>query len=200
MEVLIISVEATSPKQTVYIPCPPLLDSQFLKNPTAMKMQVTLVLIGVFLPEALALTCIQCYDISNCQYQSINNCSGTCGMSVLYTEASVISGSAQCIARDKCVSGNMSTAFTNYTISTGCCDSDNCIANPTAAIGNSSLFISGCASKSFCDKTPFLLSSLLNPNFTVITCCQGNLCNSAGDVMMSLLTMQLFLLSSIFFL
>ncbi|KAL6483696.1 hypothetical protein MHYP_G00085680 [Metynnis hypsauchen] len=114
MEVLIISEEATSPKQTVYIQCPLCL------TPTTMKMQVMLVLVGVFLPEAV--------------------------------------------------------------------------------LGDGSMTLSGCASKSFCDKTPFLLSSVLRTNFTDLTCCQGNLCNSAGDVMRSLLTMQLFLLSSIFFL
>ncbi|XP_036448319.1 urokinase plasminogen activator surface receptor-like [Colossoma macropomum] len=203
-----------------------------------MKMKVTLVLIGVFLSEALALTCLQCSVTTNGPCQSTQNCLGMCGMSALYTQDDLISYSAQCTPKEKCVSGNMSTAVTNYTISTGCCDSDNCIPNPTVqsrppsgkqcyscsnsnkncsttvkcsegqdrcirtkvVLGNSSMTVSGCASKSFCDKTPFLLSSVLRTNFTEITCCQGNLCNSAGDVKMSLLTMQLFLLSSIFFL
>ncbi|KAL1253377.1 hypothetical protein QQF64_018070 [Cirrhinus molitorella] len=72
-----------------------------------------------------------------------------------------------------------------------CSGSEDRCFNATASMGGQSTVVKGCASKSICD-TPNLI-----PTVGEVSCCEGNLCNSAQSVTRSFLLLGWSLLSFI---
>ncbi|XP_036448327.1 ly-6/neurotoxin-like protein 1 [Colossoma macropomum] len=75
-------------------------------------------------------------------------------------------------------------------------DEDQCISG-RVSVGGAQMKMKGCASRSFCTADA---SSMKATGVTgSVTCCEGNLCNGAEGVKLSLLIMLVPLISSILF-
>ncbi|KAI4891491.1 hypothetical protein NFI96_018198 [Prochilodus magdalenae] len=198
-----------------------------------MRLQVTLALLCVLFPKALALQCYQCVSGVCTQL----DCSDQCGSFTALVSTSGVQqqvASQTCATAAQCVSGSANLGSVKLTFNSQCCstalcnsqavaalpfgsangkqcytctnnnctgtvncegDADQCIS-ATATAAGTQVSIKGCASKTICSAGA---SSLQAAGVSgSVTCCSGNLCNSAAGVKLSLLIMLVPLLSSFF--
>ncbi|KAF4098895.1 urokinase plasminogen activator surface receptor-like [Onychostoma macrolepis] len=115
-------------------------------------------------------------------------------------------GSYLCCSTDLCNAQDAPDPSTNAPNGKSCyyCDGQSCSSklsclgtedrcfNATVTIGVQSQVFKGCVSKSLCDATTTLL-----PGVGSVSCCEGNLCNSAKSVTQSFLFLCCSLLSFI---
>ncbi|KAI4879262.1 hypothetical protein NFI96_020804 [Prochilodus magdalenae] len=104
-----------------------------------------------------------------------------------------------CAAAPECISGSMNLGLSKTTINTKCCSTDLCNSEiPPANEGGTSVTLKGCVSRSLCTASKSSVWGKKDLRLTEMSCCKGNLCNSAAGVKLSLLIMLVPLLSSFF--
>ncbi|XP_036448127.1 uncharacterized protein LOC118822905 [Colossoma macropomum] len=202
-----------------------------------MKLQVTLALISVLLPQALALQCYICIpDLSGTCTKTQKDCPDQCGSKTTVTN---VGGQQQefnwnyCTVASECVNGSINLGLLKMAFNSKCCstdlcnsqlvpalpqgspngkrccadkhctrtmscegDEDHCVS-ATATAGGVQVTMKGCASRGFCTAHP---SDIEEAGIAGdVSCCEGDLCNSAERVKLSLLIMLVPLISSILF-
>ncbi|XDV38252.1 hypothetical protein PO909_007699 [Leuciscus waleckii] len=132
---------------------------------------------------------------------SVKNCAAACqNWSMNF---SVLKMSSFCCDTDLCNAKDVPDLSSNVPNGKKCfyCDEHSCLnitscsgtedrcVKATAALGDQTLVVKGCVSKSVCDATALV------PSVANFSCCEGNLCNGAQSVTQSFLFLCCSLLS-----
>ncbi|XP_072552243.1 urokinase plasminogen activator surface receptor-like [Salminus brasiliensis] len=202
-----------------------------------MRLQVTLTLFCLLLPEVLALKCYECVPVppATCTDRE-KDCAGLCASGYTAGELAGVKHELwvkNCVSAAECVNGSLNLGTMKMSINTKCCSTNLCNSQPVPALprgspngkqcytcvkddctgtvncegdedrcvsltgNNSALTMKGCGSRSLCSEG----FRMQTPGISgTVSCCEGNLCNSAEGVKLSLLIMVGPLLSSILFL
>ncbi|KAG5271041.1 hypothetical protein AALO_G00175200 [Alosa alosa] len=191
-------------------------------NLLAVKMVigVTFVIMSLLFSQAKGLECITCVSASGSCTGSSLQCPSVLGSCASITVASFVGNSKiaeanakSCFPNDQCVNGSLNSGSVRLTISTLCCNTDNCNTGAPAAVVNNmanrrqcftcgltncsstlqclgnedrcftasvdiagqSTTVKGCATRAVCSGV--FASQLAMPGD--VSCCEGNLCNSA---------------------
>uniref|UniRef100_W5K3C2 UPAR/Ly6 domain-containing protein n=1 Tax=Astyanax mexicanus TaxID=7994 RepID=W5K3C2_ASTMX len=178
-----------------------------------MRLQVTLMLICLLFPEVQGLKCYQCTPApSEPCTQTVVDCPDQCASS---TTSSYIGKTdsrdlqmKKCATSPECFSGNMNLGAVKISVNTKCCSTDLCNSQSvpgspngrkcyvcvnnectgsvdhTCSAGNVKVTLKGCVSRSMCTEGQASMSTAGVSGS--VNCCQGNLCNGAERVNLSL--------------
>ncbi|XP_017537043.2 urokinase plasminogen activator surface receptor-like [Pygocentrus nattereri] len=205
-----------------------------------MRLQVTLLLVGVLFPKALTLRCYECIPGLSGQCTNTQTyCSYQCASETTVTYIGGVQSREVhlkgCAEAGQCVTGSLNVGLMKTTVNSKCCSTDLCNSNKPPAlpqrspngkkcyacadddcsrtvncegdedqcvsarvnVGGAQLKMKGCASRSYCSVD---FSSVKSTGISgSMSCCEGNLCNGAEGVKLSLLIMLVPLIFSTLF-
>ncbi|XP_031431911.1 lymphocyte antigen 6A-2/6E-1-like [Clupea harengus] len=153
-----------------------------------MVIEVIFAVMCLLVSQAKGLQCTTCRNVGgSCsgpsqQCPALDSCASSNVATILGGSTSEVN-TKSCVPSAQCLSGSMNMGIVGVRQSTLCCDKDNC-NNGTSPAGVSATTLKGCATQSACS------GALLENLYLVgakLTCCEGDLCNSAWSATHSVL-------------
>ncbi|XP_020353384.2 uncharacterized protein LOC109901816 isoform X2 [Oncorhynchus kisutch] len=149
------------------------------------------ILVSLLLPKAYSLKCFECTPgESGACTDKETDCPTQCGNTRItsYMGGTTLSdvNLKSCSVPAQCLTASVNFGMMRTMIASTCCNTDLCNSKSIPVnMGGEKMTMKGCASKSICVGD---MSGALGPTMGIdMKCCEGNLCNNAQSIGLSLL-------------